>query len=53
MKLPPLHQRLLADTLDTGAPYGLVLAGGYAVQAHDLVSRLSQDLDLATTHQAG
>jgi hypothetical protein len=29
--------------------YGLVLkAGGYAIQAHDLVARLSQDLDLAT-----
>ncbi|MGW0779098.1 nucleotidyl transferase AbiEii/AbiGii toxin family protein [Streptomyces sp. NPDC002835] len=53
MKLPPLHQRLLADALDAGASYGLVLAGGYAVQAHDLVSRLSQDLDFATTHQAG
>lgn len=53
MRLPALHQRLLADALDAGAAYGLVLAGGYAVQAHDLVSRLSQDLDFATTHQAG
>ncbi|MET7621922.1 nucleotidyl transferase AbiEii/AbiGii toxin family protein [Streptomyces sp. NPDC005408] len=53
MKLPPLHERLLADALQAGAPYGLVLAGGYAVQAHELVSRLSQDLDFATTDPAG
>jgi hypothetical protein len=30
-----------------------VLAGGYAIQAHDLVSRVSQDLDLATNTAAG
>ncbi|MET9043048.1 nucleotidyl transferase AbiEii/AbiGii toxin family protein [Streptomyces sp. NPDC093675] len=53
MKLPDLHRRLLSDTLTCGNTYGLVLAGGYAIQAHDLVSRLSQDLDLATNAAAG
>jgi hypothetical protein len=48
MKLPDLHRRLLSDALQCGTTYGLVLAGGYAIQAHDLVSRISQDLDLAT-----
>ncbi|MFF3516972.1 nucleotidyl transferase AbiEii/AbiGii toxin family protein [Streptomyces sp. NPDC002573] len=52
MKLPDLHRRLLSDVLACGTTYGLVLAGGYAIQAHDLVSRLSQDLDLATNAAA-
>ncbi|WP_433456231.1 nucleotidyl transferase AbiEii/AbiGii toxin family protein [Streptomyces sp. CA-142005] len=34
--------------LDLGSPYPLVLTGGYAVQAHGLVERLSRDLDVAT-----
>ncbi|MEU5324121.1 nucleotidyl transferase AbiEii/AbiGii toxin family protein [Streptomyces sp. NPDC021056] len=48
MRLPELHRRLLSDALDSGQAYRLVLAGGYAVQAYELVSRASQDLDLAT-----
>ncbi|MBC2906779.1 nucleotidyl transferase AbiEii/AbiGii toxin family protein [Streptomyces cupreus] len=48
MRLPELHRRLLSDALDSGHAYRLVLAGGYAIQAHELVSRTSQDLDLAT-----
>ncbi|WP_030603993.1 nucleotidyl transferase AbiEii/AbiGii toxin family protein [Streptomyces fulvoviolaceus] len=52
MKLPELHRRLLADALDAGGEYELALAGGYAVQAHGLVTRLSQDLDFATRHPA-
>ncbi|WUD70757.1 nucleotidyl transferase AbiEii/AbiGii toxin family protein [Streptomyces sp. NBC_00510] len=48
MNLDPLHRRLLADVLTIGSPYPLVLTGGYAVQAHGLVQRLSQDLDVAT-----
>nr|WP_030542208.1 nucleotidyl transferase AbiEii/AbiGii toxin family protein [Streptomyces albus] len=48
MKLTPLHERLLADILDLGSPYPLVLTGGYAVQAHGLVERFSRDLDVAT-----
>ncbi|MCF3136637.1 nucleotidyl transferase AbiEii/AbiGii toxin family protein [Streptomyces olivochromogenes] len=48
MNLTDLHRRLLADVLDIGTPYPLVITGGYAVQAHGLVNRLSQDLDVAT-----
>ncbi|MFJ9893816.1 nucleotidyl transferase AbiEii/AbiGii toxin family protein [Streptomyces sp. NPDC091280] len=48
MNLTDLHGRLLADVLDVGGVYPLALTGGYAVQAHGLVNRLSQDLDVAT-----
>ncbi|MFJ5549808.1 nucleotidyl transferase AbiEii/AbiGii toxin family protein [Streptomyces sp. NPDC093225] len=48
MRLTDLHARLLAAVVDIGSDYPLVLAGGYAVQAHGLVNRLSQDLDVAT-----
>ncbi|MEU1622945.1 nucleotidyl transferase AbiEii/AbiGii toxin family protein [Streptomyces sp. NPDC005722] len=46
--MPELHRRLLADVLALGSPYPLVLTGGYAVRAHRLVNRPSQDLDVAT-----
>ncbi len=36
------------DVLTVGDAYPLALTGGYAVQAHGLVDRLSQDLDVAT-----
>ncbi|MFD5552372.1 nucleotidyl transferase AbiEii/AbiGii toxin family protein [Streptomyces sp. NPDC127068] len=52
MNLSPLHRRLLADVLAIGSPYPLVVTGGYAVQAHGLVERLSQDLDVATENPA-
>ncbi|MGH3311740.1 MAG: nucleotidyl transferase AbiEii/AbiGii toxin family protein [Streptomyces sp.] len=48
MNLTALHRRLLADVLAVGGAYPLALTGGYAVQAHGLVDRLSQDLDVAT-----
>lgn len=48
MNLTDLHRRLLADILAVGGDYPLALTGGYAVQAHGLVSRLSRDLDVAT-----
>ena len=48
MNLTDLHRRLLADVLAAGDAYPLVLTGGYAVQAHGLVNRLSRDLDVAT-----
>ncbi|MGA4846544.1 nucleotidyl transferase AbiEii/AbiGii toxin family protein [Streptomyces sp. G5(2025)] len=52
MNLSTLHRRLLADVLAIGTPYPLVITGGYAVQAHGLVDRLSQDLDVATENPA-
>lgn len=48
MNLTDFHRRLLADVLAVGDAYPLALTGGYAVQAHGLVDRLSQDLDVAT-----
>lgn len=50
--MPELHTRLLADVIALGSPYPLVLTGGYAVQAHRLVNRPSQDLDVATGNPA-
>ncbi|MGW0538019.1 nucleotidyl transferase AbiEii/AbiGii toxin family protein [Streptomyces sp. NPDC003032] len=52
MNLSDLRRRLLADVLAIGTPYPLVITGGYAVQAHGLVERLSQDLDVATENPA-
>ncbi|MEW1568423.1 nucleotidyl transferase AbiEii/AbiGii toxin family protein [Streptomyces sp. NPDC093509] len=52
MNLSNLHRRLLTDVLTIGMPYPLVITGGYAVQAHGLVERLSQDLDVATENPA-
>ena len=48
MNLNVLHQRLLQDVLAIGNAFPLVLTGGYAVQAHGLVERLSRDIDVAT-----
>ncbi|MEV5237751.1 nucleotidyl transferase AbiEii/AbiGii toxin family protein [Streptomyces cinnamoneus] len=48
MNLTDLQRRLLADVVAIGSPYPLVLTGGQAVQAHGLVDRRSDDLDLAT-----
>jgi nucleotidyltransferase AbiEii toxin of type IV toxin-antitoxin system len=38
--------------MSIGSPYPLVITGGYAVQAHGLVDRLSQDIDVATENPA-
>jgi hypothetical protein len=46
------HERLARVGLAALAEYGFALAGGYAVQAHGLVSRLSEDVDLFTTMDA-
>ncbi|MDG4817415.1 hypothetical protein O7628_18140 [Micromonospora sp. WMMD956] len=43
-----LHRQLLRIGFDAGDDLGLVLAGGYAMCAHELVSRPSQDIDFAT-----
>lgn len=48
MNLTELHRRLLADVLAVGDAYPMALTGGYAVQAHGLADRLSQDVDVAT-----
>jgi predicted nucleotidyltransferase component of viral defense system len=43
-----LHERLLRIGFDAGGELGLVLAGGYALAAHELIDRPSQDIDFAT-----
>lgn len=50
MELPPSHRRVLEALLPICDKYQLVLAGGYAMRAHGLVDRPSQDLDFATAH---
>ena len=46
--LPPAHLRVLLDGWPVFERYGLLLAGGYAFRAHEIVHRPSQDLDFAT-----
>jgi hypothetical protein len=48
LTLPEAHHRLLADIVSAGGAHGLVLAGGYAVQAHGLVVRPHANLDFST-----
>ena len=46
--LPAVHLRVLLDGLPVFERYGLLLAGGYAFRAHEVLHRPSQDLDFAT-----
>jgi nucleotidyltransferase AbiEii toxin of type IV toxin-antitoxin system len=46
--LPPAHLRVLLDGLPVFERYSLLLAGGYAFRAHEILYRPSQDLDFAT-----
>jgi hypothetical protein len=42
-----LHRRIIRVGLDALAQdYGYALAGGYAVQVHEIVNRMSDDVDL-------
>jgi hypothetical protein len=43
-----LHRRLLQIGFEAGDDLGLVLAGGYALAAHELLDRPSRDIDFAT-----
>ncbi|MFC6161614.1 nucleotidyl transferase AbiEii/AbiGii toxin family protein [Kribbella jiaozuonensis] len=44
----PLQTKLATIGLEALAPYGFVLAGGYALQAHGYGTRESDDIDLFT-----
>jgi hypothetical protein len=46
--MDPLHMRLARVGLEAAADHGFVLAGGYAVQAHGFLRRISDDVDLFT-----
>ena len=49
--MKPRHERIARVALAAGAPYGLALAGGYAVSAHGMGNRPSGDVDLFTSWQ--
>jgi Nucleotidyl transferase AbiEii toxin, Type IV TA system len=44
-----LHRRLLRIGFEAGHDLGLVLAGGYALAAYELIDRPSKDIDFATS----
>ncbi len=44
--MDPFHERLARVALDEAGSFGFALAGGYAVQAHGFLTRLSSDVDL-------
>src|SRR5690349_19240976 len=43
-----IHRRLAEIALQVAGQYGFALAGGYAVQAHGILHRPSEDVDLFT-----
>jgi hypothetical protein len=47
-ELPSDHLRVMLDDLPVFERHGLLLAGGYAFRAHQILRRPSQDLDFAT-----
>jgi hypothetical protein len=44
--MDPFHERLARVALRAAGQYGFALAGGYAIQAHGFLERLSADVDL-------
>lgn len=46
--MDPVHLRLAEIGLRVAGRYGFALAGGYAVQAHGILNRPSEDVDLFT-----
>lgn len=47
--MDPFHERLARVALERIGQFGFALAGGHAVQAHGMVERPSEDVDLFTT----
>jgi hypothetical protein len=50
VNLNDLHRRLPQDVLAIGNTFPFVITGGYAVQAHGLVDRLSRDTFIRSVH---
>lgn len=48
LNMDPGHLKLAEVTLRAASRYGFALAGGYAVQAHGILDRPSEDVDLFT-----
>jgi hypothetical protein len=51
--MDPFHERLARVALDAIGSFGFALAGGYAVQAHGFLDRMSADVDLFAQASAG
>jgi hypothetical protein len=49
----PFHRELARVGLAAAAPYQFALAGGYAVAAHGMIQRPSEDVDLFTSDHGG
>ena len=49
--MDPRHGRITRIALEVAAEYGFALAGGYAVSAHGMGHRRSEDVDLFTDWQ--
>lgn len=47
--MAPTHRRLPKIRLQAAERYGFARAGGYAVQEHGIIQRLSEDVDLFTS----
>jgi hypothetical protein len=50
--MDPFHEQLARIGLDAAGPYGFALAGGYAVQAHGFLNRMSSDVDIFASSRA-
>ncbi len=50
--MDPLHELVTRIGLAATGEYGFALAGGYAVQAHGFLDRISEDVDLFTVDEA-
>lgn len=48
--MDPRHRELARIGLAATQEYGFALAGGYALAAHGLVDRATEDVDLFTNH---
>lgn len=47
--MKPLHARIARISLNASARQGFALSGGYAVAAHGMSSRISEDVDIFTS----
>ena len=46
------HEWLARLALDAAGSYGFALAGGYAIQAHGFLDRMSSDVDIFASSRA-
>lgn len=51
MPIQPLHHRVARIALDAAWAYGVALAGGNALQAHGVIDRYTEDVDLFTDQE--